>query len=155
MALELAGYNIATILAMLFMVLGSYTIGWLFLRIGWPNIRKLDQDYRAGWSLSLGMIFSLLVIITVIAFRFVGWNIGNTFTQLIVHFVLALFIAVALLEVRRKAYSPKKGKISVPKKKVEEEIAAKKTERKGEEKLSDSQIGEIEKALEATQRKYK
>ncbi len=97
-------YNIVTIFAMLFAVAGSYSIGYLFLRVGWPKIRTLGEDYRAGWSIALGIVFSLFVILSTWAMRALNYKLGNSAEQFFTTWTLGFFFVMGIMEIKRKLY---------------------------------------------------
>ena len=104
MTLTIGDYNLFTIIAMAFALLGSYSLGYLFLRVGWPKIRTLGEDYRAGWGIALGLFFTGLVIICTIVFRAFGLAFGSAPVQFFTMWVLAFFIVIAVLEIKQKLY---------------------------------------------------
>jgi len=113
-------------LVMLYFLAGSYSMGYFFLRSGWPKIRILEEPYRIGWSIGLGVLFMLLVIGTTLY----GDSIqgGQTPIEWIfsIDLIAAIGIATMMLFVRRKYIASKNIQVAVPKDYMTARIAAEK-----------------------------
>ncbi len=110
----------------LYVLLGSATWGYILLRIGWPNIRSIDLEYKSGASIAIGAFVSIMVVLVSAAIAFL--NLADLgFEQLIlVNTILIFLIAIAILTVKRKFMSTRKVNVGVPKRVVSANIAAKK-----------------------------
>ncbi|MFH1240239.1 MAG: hypothetical protein V1672_03400 [Candidatus Diapherotrites archaeon] len=100
-----------------YLALGSISMGYLFMRMGWPSIRKLDESYKTGWSVILGLIFSALTGV-------LSFAIGFVYGLWLAPAVISVFfiILIGFLAIRQKFPKKKKMRVAVPK----EFIAARK-----------------------------
>ncbi|MFH0714825.1 MAG: hypothetical protein V1847_03170 [Candidatus Diapherotrites archaeon] len=136
-------YNVLTIFAMLFALIGSYSVGYLFLRVGWPKIRTLGEEYRAGWSIAVGVVFSLFVITATWASRALGFSYGVSSEQFFLTWTLGFFLALGMLEIKRKLYWGKMPEEEIPEQAKAETAKEEKKETEAEE--------EKEASLESTE----
>lgn len=119
MALSLTYWILAA-----YLLLGSISIGYMFLRTGWPKVRALELPYKTGWSAILGLIFAAVSVIGSLAIdAFFPAGLGSGELLLVV--AAAAFIAtMPLLTVRRKFFSAKKVRVHVPKEVVGAKLVA-------------------------------
>lgn len=105
-----------TIGLIVYLALGSISLGYLFMRIGWPSIRKLDESYKTGWSIILGLAFSALTGV-------LGFAVGFGYGLWIAPTIISIFfiVLIGILALKQKFPKKKKMKVAVPK----EFIAAK------------------------------
>ncbi len=113
---------------------GSISFGYFFLRLGWSKIRILDRAYKIGWSVVLGVIFSIVVVVIAFVFGLLQISLFGFRGFLFLGAVVTLPIAAAVLTIRRKFFARKMVTVSIPKKVVGAGIASKKTIQKFEEK---------------------
>ena len=85
-----------------FIVLGASSLGYFFLRIGWPKIRLLGKDYKEGWSVIFGASFALSTTIFAFVFSFLPF-FGLGFREYFFLFlgICFLFVVIALTVVRK------------------------------------------------------
>lgn len=111
-------------LVMVFTVAGSYSYGYLFLRSGWPKIRKLEEGYKIGWSIILGAIFSIIAITTTSIVYSLKLSEFSSLEFLTIVLAVMLAVILAFLSVRRKFFAKTKMQVSVPKEAVSADITA-------------------------------
>lgn len=96
-----------------YLLLGSPSIGYLLLRVGWPRSRVLEPAYKWGWAVLIGVAFSFFVVagslISSLVFR-----IGFLENAFLISSALLLF-GVGLLTARRKFAGKRKLRVSIPK----------------------------------------
>lgn len=106
------------------LVAGSTSAGYLILRMGWPKVRILGQEYKSGWSLILGVVFSVLVV----AISFLSSALGilpmAVRQALFVSLIFSSLLAAVLLTVRRKFIAGQRIIVSIPKKVLGTRIVA-------------------------------
>ncbi len=54
--IELNSSALLEIAIAIYMLSGSTSIGYLLVRIGYPNFRTLETNYKAGWSIITGIV---------------------------------------------------------------------------------------------------
>ncbi|MCR4368657.1 MAG: hypothetical protein NUV67_01995 [archaeon] len=108
-----------------YVLFGSTSWGYIMMRVGWPNIRGFPIDYKSGWSLVFGIVFSALVLASAFAAQnFLGTGMG--FLEIVFLNATGIFLAGALfLTLKRKLLSPGKVNVSVPKRVVSANVVAK------------------------------
>ena len=110
----------------LYLIMGSTSWGYVFLRAGWPRVRALKPEYRGGWSLVFGVIFGA-AIVTVSFIIFFLKLTPMTFTELVmVDTIVLLSTGSIIFTVKRKLLGTKQSKFSVPKRAVTANIVAQK-----------------------------
>lgn len=115
--------ELLNILLSLYIAGGSMSIGYLFLRMGWPSIRKLEKPYKIGWSAVLGFIFAIVCIAA--AFLHSFFTEAAFFRMTLFSMVAVAFLLVgAIVTVRRKFFAKNKVKVQVPKNVVAADKAA-------------------------------
>ena len=133
------------------------TIGYVFLRTGWPKIRLLEKESRLGWALLLTVTLNLVMIISAFLFS-VLLPFASFRTYLLMTLVAFSFIGMAVLTVKRKVSSRRRVTVSVPASVVGAKIAsdnamAKFAQRPGHIVVSakgSSKIDELKKSLAKT-----
>ncbi|MBI4052703.1 MAG: hypothetical protein HY394_01565 [Candidatus Diapherotrites archaeon] len=98
---------------------GSASIGYLFLRSGWPKVRSIDTSYKVGWAVLIGAGFSIAVSAVSFAAEFAGAK--ETFIPVL---AAAAIGTHAFLSLRRKVVGPKKVDVVVTKKAFGSELIA-------------------------------
>ncbi|MFH1697065.1 MAG: hypothetical protein ABH854_04120 [Candidatus Diapherotrites archaeon] len=106
------------------LLFGSISTGYLFLRIGWPNIRSLEKPYKTGWSIVAGLLFSIAVIGSTFLLGFMQVLSVGMREHFYVTLVAAFLFTALVLTVRRKFFAGAMVLVSVPKKEVSRKIAA-------------------------------
>ena len=147
---DFLGFSGIELLVVFYFIIGSYSLGYLLLRTGWPKIRILDENYRIGWSIIFGGLFSVLWALLAVLFGF-----QNLFPIIL---TITLVITLILLSARRKCFSAKIGTVAIPKEKAAEQIVA---EKSMQQLLSDKQFilnknltpEQVEKIRETLQKK--
>jgi len=110
------GLNLAEWLVLSYFALGSYSIGYLLLRTGWPKVRVLDESYRMGWSIIFGIVFSALWIIAAFAI-----GLQEIFPVVL---TITLIITLLILSARRKIMGYRTATVSMPKEKATQQALA-------------------------------
>ena len=98
---------------------GSASLGYLFLRSGWPKVRSIDTSYKVGWAVLIGAGFSIAVSTVSFAAEFAGAK--ETFIPVL---AAAAIGTHAFLSLRRKVVGPKKVDVVVTKKAFGSELIA-------------------------------
>lgn len=107
------------------LISGSFSIGSLFLRIGWPKVKIIDEEYRRGWALAIGLIFSFAVIFGALLLWLLIGAYG--YAQYLLLVLLAGFVAgVIITTAKRKFSSIPKVKVEIPKEKIASSAASEK-----------------------------
>ena len=86
---------------------GSPTLGYLFLRIGWPKIRVLEKEYKKGWSVIFGVAFIIIVTLFALLFSllpFFGLGFREYFFLLL---VLSFLLAISSLNFQDQQFRQK------------------------------------------------
>jgi len=108
------------------MFFGSTSWGYIFLRIGWPNIRTLEIEYKSGASLIVGLIFSILTIgISLIAQALKLTELSLT-ELLLINTTIIFITGILIFTVKRKFLGSKNVKVSIPKRVISANVIAKK-----------------------------
>lgn len=131
--------DLVPIIVLAYFLIGSSSLGYFFLRNGWPRIRMLGEKYKAGWSMLLGLLFTFLVGVVALvqqALGFMGMGFSKIFALDLAAAMAAIFL---LLSIRRKYIASKKVTVSIPKEFASASIAA---ERATEKIFSDDSIFE-------------
>jgi len=125
MAMDLLGIEL---FAFVFLFIGSTSIGYIFLRTGWPKVRILEKTYKIGWSMVFGAIFSLFSLILSLAFSlFTSLSASQTFLVII---IFSFFLGIIILSLKRKYFLQRKTIISLPKEFVSVQMVQKKLSEK-------------------------
>ncbi|GEM_PF-3214042 len=104
-----------------YLFLGSTSIGYIFLRIGFRKVELLPKEFKLGWSLVLGLSFAFIVTIFSLGFGFMNIS-GLSFQSFFFIFASLIFVMVVGL-LHAKAIIRPQAVLSKPKLKP-----AKKTE---------------------------
>jgi len=108
------------------MFFGSASWGYIFLRIGWPNIRTLEIEYKSGASLIVGLIFSILTIgISLIAQALKLTELSLT-ELLLLNTTIIFITGILIFTFKRKFLGSKNVKVSIPKRVISANVIAKK-----------------------------
>ena len=99
-----------SIIWFLYLLFGSISLGYLFLRIGVPKIRTLDESYKFGWSALIGGVFALGVGGVSFALYFLTGD-GAFFVTL----VAAVPVIAVVLHLKKKFGRRRRIRVSVPK----------------------------------------
>ena len=110
----------------LYMALGSASWGYILLRLGWPNIRKLEADYKRGWSIILGAAFAVAAIGFSAGVFLLRFSALSPLELLLLGICICFAFSIVLFTVRRKLVLPRKVKVAVPKRFVSASIIARK-----------------------------
>ncbi|MFH1587109.1 MAG: hypothetical protein ABID38_04590 [Candidatus Diapherotrites archaeon] len=90
------------------------TIGYIFLRTGWPKIRVLPKEVRLGWALVITLALNITIIISSLLLAFL-----LPFTSfrgyLLLNLIVFSFTGIAVLTARRKLFTGRTVSVSVPK----------------------------------------
>jgi len=114
----------------LYILFGSTSWGYILLRMGWPNIRSLKIEYKSGWSIIFGLIFTGIIAAISLIIGFLNLA-GMALLEIMLGVsVLIFFIAMGLFTAKRKLLGGKKVNVAVPKRAVTANIAAKKAVQK-------------------------
>lgn len=116
---ELFGLNAMEIIVLIYFVIGSYSLGYLLLRTGWPRIRILDENYRIGWSIIFGVVFSGFWL--ALAF---GFGMQRLFPIIL---TITMIIVIIVLSLRRKLIASENITVAVPKEKAAVQVVADKS----------------------------
>ena len=116
----------------LYMALGATSWGYILLRMGWPNIRSVSIEYKSGWSIIFGIIFSAAVLGASLLGDFSGIATISLTELLVVNLIILAVVGTVVLNIKRRflSFGTKKLKISVPKRVVSASIVAKKAFKK-------------------------
>jgi membrane glycosyltransferase len=127
---EVLGFNAVELIIAVYLIAGSYSLGYLMLRTGWPKIRVLEENYRIGWSVIFGVFFTILCINATI--------ILSAQKILPIVITITLIIALIILSMRRMLFATSKTMtVSMPKEQAAAKIIA---EKSSEQLLSDKQF---------------
>ena len=110
----------------LYILLGSTSWGYIFLRTGWPKVRSLELDSKTGASVIIGFI---VITITIIISAIIGFLDIPLFTlpEIILLVTTVILSASGLVfTLKRKLSGNQKVRVSVPKRAIAANIAAKK-----------------------------
>ena len=97
-----------------YIIAGSTSLGYIFLRLGWPDVRALDKQYKAGWSIIIGLVFSAFVVVSALAFSLNPFFRFGFRESLMLNLTVTAIAATTLLTVRRKFLAGNRMKVSVP-----------------------------------------
>src|SRR3989344_8849530 len=97
-----------------YIIAGSTSLGYIFLRLGWPDVRALDRQYKAGWSIIIGLVFSAIVVITALAFSLNPFFRFGFRESLMLNLSVTFIAATTLLTAKRKFLTSNRMKVSVP-----------------------------------------
>ncbi len=140
-------------IVMAYFIVGSYSMGYFLLRTGWPKIRILEQEYKLGWSIVFGIIFTVFAAII----GFAGMGAGINIIYLFGITTMLMFLAAAgFLTLRRKYFASTRITIGVPKDALATGIIAEKSYQKAmsdkdlifKKNLSNDKAEKIRQALE-------
>lgn len=137
------------------LLLGCTSAGYLFLRAGWPKIRILERQYKMGWSVILGALFTVAVIGSAFLLGFLKILPMPRRNFMFIALIGAFAVALSLLTLRRKFFAAGSVVVSVPKRVVGTKIVAEKVmEKIGVEKgfvsvgtLGEERVKELRGAL--------
>ncbi|VVB99334.1 Uncharacterised protein [uncultured archaeon] len=108
-------------------LLGASSIGYTFLRTGWPDIRQIGQEYKSGWSLLLGLgTGAVIIALSAGAATVLQADFYESLPLALATFSsIVPILGIVMLTFRRKLSVAKKVRIAVPKRAVTASIAAK------------------------------
>jgi len=142
--------------AVIYIMLGSTSIGYLLLRTGWPSVRTLEHPLKVGSSVLAGIIFTILAAIAGYALSIYFPMQTDFYNYIFASLPLMVFLLFAIMLLKQKFLGKRKVKVSVPK----EDIAAKQIAEETAQRiipeesyigvrseLSQQQLEEIKKAL--------
>ena len=107
---------------------GSSSLGYLFLRSGWPKIRVLAASYKKGWSFVFGAsYFAVVAIIAAVLslFPFFGLSFREFFFALL---AVSFIFSVGALTLMRKFLRKQKVNVVVPGSVLSAKVAAAKAQ---------------------------
>lgn len=142
--------------SILYLLLGSTSIGYLLIRTGWPGVRVLEHQYKVGSSIAAGIIFTILVSITALIFSIIFPTQLMFFYYIFFAMAVAFFALFILMLLKQKFVFKRTVKVSVPKEDIAAKIAAEAAVKRviPEEQyisvrreLSQQQLDEIKKSL--------
>jgi len=125
----LANYIVNGVFA-LYILFGSYSWGYILLRIGWPNIRSLEIEYKKGWSIIFGLIFSALILGSSMLLDFLKITQMPIMQLLMITTIIFFIVGALLFTVKRKLLGARKVNVAVPKRAISANIVAKKAVKK-------------------------
>ena len=99
---------------LLYAVAGSSSLGYLFLRSGWPKIRVLAASYKKGWSFVFGASFFVVVAMIALVLSlspFFGIGFREFFFALM---AVSFVFSVGALTLMRKFFKKQKVNLVVP-----------------------------------------
>lgn len=116
----------------LYMAFGATSWGYILLRMGWPNIRSISIEYKSGWSLIFGLIFSAVVLGASLLGDFSGIATISLTELLVVNSIILAVVGIVILNIKRRflSFGTKKVKVAVPKRVVSANIVARKAFKK-------------------------
>ena len=112
----------------LYMALGATSWGYILLRMGWPNIRSISIEYKSGWSIIFGLIFSAAVLGASLFVDFSSIATISLTELILVNAIILGAVGTVILNIKRRflSFGTKKVKVAVPKRVVSANIVAKK-----------------------------
>lgn len=145
------------VLMFFYFILGSFSLGYFFLRIGWPKIRTLEKNYKKGWSVIFGAGFFILVAFLAFVLGFFS-PFGINYREFLFLLIATSFLfSVAVLSAMRKYFKKSRVSVSVPGTILGAKIAAQKAQAKLERDPSLVIVGaqkeEIEKLKQTLEEK--
>ncbi|MDO8537662.1 MAG: hypothetical protein Q7S21_02150 [archaeon] len=142
--------------SLIYIFLGSTSIGYILIRTGWPTTRTLEHQYKIGSSIAAGIIFSVLTIIFAFIFSIISPQEIPFYNYIFFSMTAMFFALFILMLLKQKFVVHKTVKVSVPKEDIAAKIMAEKAVQRiiPEEQyisirkdLSEQQLQEIKKAL--------
>ena len=109
-----------------YVIAGSTSLGYVFLRLGWPDVRALDKQYKAGWSIVIGLVFSAIVVIASLAFSLNPFYKFEFREALLLNLAITFIAATLLLTLKRKFLVRNKMTVSMPSTLLGAKVTAKK-----------------------------
>ena len=67
---------------------GSISIGFFFLRIAQPNLKKMEKKFIIGWSLIFGISFTILTLLLTITGEIIGLTKFVLFKAITISFII-------------------------------------------------------------------
>ncbi|GEM_PF-3362780 len=117
--------SLASIAGFFYFLLGSVSIGYLFLRSGWPGFRAKEASIKSGWSIIFGAVFALLVGIASFLADFFWQYPAGFENSILVNLIACAAITFLTLTLWRKFFSGKKRlRVVMPKDTMSANIAA-------------------------------
>jgi len=110
----------------LYLILGSTSWGYMLMRIGWPNIRAIGIEYKSGWSIVFGLIFTSLVIISSYGASQLAITKMSLLELIALNSIIVFFAGMIIFTIKRKLLGGKHIKVSIPKRVVSANVVAKK-----------------------------
>ena len=142
--------------SIIYIFLGSTSLGYLLIRTGWPTTRTLEHQFKVGSAIAAGIIFVVLSAVFALIFSII-FPQEIPFYNFVFFSMTAVFFALFILMLLKQKFVFKKTvKVSVPKEDIAAKIMAEKTVERiiPEEQyisvrkdLSEQQLNEIKKAL--------
>jgi hypothetical protein len=109
------------IILLLYVFFGSYATGYIYLRTGWPKIRTLEESYKIGWAIIIGVVNAIASIgIALLIQQLVSITL---FSALLIAVAMLFTFATLLLTLRRKFIANKGVILRLPKEYVSTEFA--------------------------------
>ena len=103
-----------------YLVFGSYAAGYIFLRAGWPQIRALEEAYKLGWAIVLGVLYAAACYgLTALLMVYAGMML---LPAMLAAMVVLFASAMALLTLRRKYIGGNRVVMRLPKEFISAEI---------------------------------
>ncbi len=136
-------YIIINVLFSFALIIGSRSIGALFLRTGWPKIKTLDESYRTGWSVIIGALFAVAIIGGAVLFTFLLPKYSYA-EYLLLALVSGFLIGVLITTIRRKLFVSTKMKVQVPKHRIAAAAISKKAIQKLQKDRKFIRVAKIE-----------
>lgn len=142
--------------ALLYILLGSTSIGYLLIRTGWPSVRTLEHPYKVGSSIAAAIIFTILTAIFSLIFSIIFPQQMPFFHYIFLSMTAVFFAIFILMLLKQKFVFKRTVKVSVPKEDIAAKIAAEAAVKRviPEEEfisvrreLSQQQLNEIKKSL--------
>ncbi|HZX33880.1 MAG TPA: hypothetical protein VFF09_00715 [archaeon] len=109
-----------------YLLAGSTSWGYIFLRIAWPKVRSKELAYKSGWSVITGLVFSVAAAGFVSLIFFLDLSLWSFPETLFLGAIVFVATGIAVSTLRRKFWGPKKVVVGVPKRAVYANIAARK-----------------------------
>ncbi|MEM4630741.1 MAG: hypothetical protein QXU92_03995 [Candidatus Diapherotrites archaeon] len=109
-----------------YMLLGSTSLGYLLIRMGYPNFRTLEIKYKTGWSIITGIAFTITTTTLAFGTSFLLKQKIMAFELLFISIIGTIISAIITFNFKRYFFGTKKVKVSVPKRAVVASAIAKK-----------------------------
>jgi hypothetical protein len=109
-----------------YVLIGGQSVGYLFLRSGWPKIRKLETETKTGWGIISGAGFTISTIAVATAVTLTFPNNITFMEMLFIAPICTIATGTIIFSIKRKYFGKNKVIVSVPKRALVANLIVKK-----------------------------